>query len=133
MHDKAAVRMSAIAFDSNRRLTSVSFRYVKKVAHPGNSGLRSNQGFPLGSVAIWRTRDLRWSVGRRRVAFQANHSSNLLSTCSRVRPIFITRSAFLHAANPRGDPGVQQVTFKEDRAFPRELLKQKGAAATTRL
>ena len=32
------------------------------------------------------------------------------------------------AADPRGDSGVQQVAFKEDRAFPRDLLKQKGAS-----
>ena len=31
------------------------------------------------------------------------------------------------AADPRGDSGVQQVAFKEDRAFPRDLLKQKAA------
>jgi hypothetical protein len=30
-------------------------------------------------------------------------------------------------AGPRGDSGVQQVAFKEDRAFPRDLLKQKAA------
>jgi hypothetical protein len=30
------------------------------------------------------------------------------------------------ATDPRSDPGVQQVAFKEDRAFPRDLLKQNG-------
>jgi SAM-dependent methyltransferase len=43
-----------------------------KVAHPGNSGLQSNRGYPLGSVVIWRTRDLRWSVCRHRAAFRAS-------------------------------------------------------------
>jgi hypothetical protein len=37
------------------------------------------------------------------------------------------------AADPRRDPGVQQVTCQEDRAFSRDLLNQKGAAATARL
>ena len=36
------------------------------------------------------------------------------------------QSAF--ATHPRGDQGVQQVTFEEDRPFPRNLLKQNGAA-----
>jgi hypothetical protein len=32
------------------------------------------------------------------------------------------------AADPRCDPGIQQVTCQEDRAFPRDLLKQNGAS-----
>ena len=43
------------------------------------------------------------------------------------KPIREKRLQSSVAADPRGDSGVQQVAFKEDRAFPRDLLKQKAA------
>jgi len=45
----------------------------------------------------------------------------------------IVGSGQMGKADPRCDPGVQQVTCQEDRAFSRDLLKHKDAAATTQL